>query len=296
MRKSIVAAATALTVVATGLVVAGVVGTARPATAALGDVPADCHVSASAYRSDGQGLTYRYSAKKTSTEALPGDKLSFVPTGLVGFASIGGEDFWEDRLLVTHPTDGHIHHVKRVAQRIDGVWKITELTVQRVESGFAGTRLLTMAWPYVYRIAGNSLYRYKFAYANGEPTISAPVKLSGGAWDTVNTLKYQRTVGTGSAATDVLLGTKSNGELKEWRVNYASPAAITSTVLKASGWSPFISLSRGFCDSRPNGRVLLGITAAGRASVHFDANATDGVGTDIKGGSLGLLGWTEKVY
>jgi hypothetical protein len=295
-RKSIMAAAAALAVVASGLAVAGVAVTARPATAALSDVPADCAVSMPAYRSDGQALAYRYSAGKTSTQAISGDKLGWVPTGLMTFSESGAEDFFENRSLVTHPTDGYIYHIKRVGQRIDGVWKITEHTVTRVKSGFAGTKLLTMEWPYLYRVAGTSLYRYKFAYSNGQPTISAPVKMPGTAWDTVNTLKYQRTSGTGSAATDVLIGTKSNGELKEWRINYASPVAITSKVLRGSGWAPFTSLNRGWCDSHPNGRVLLGITAEGRASVHFDANSTDGDGSDIKGGSLGLLGWTEKAY
>lgn len=293
MRKTIVAAATALTAVAAGLVVTS---TARPATAAIGDVPADCNVSAAAFRSDGQRLSYRYSARKTSTEEISGDKLGWVPTGIATFGSIGDATFWSNHTLATHPTDGHIYLVKRVAELKDGVWKITEQTVTRVKSGFAGTRLLTMAWPYFYRAAGTSLYRYKFAFSNGQPTISAPVKMPGTAWDSVRTLSHQRTVGTGSAAVNVLLGTKSNGELKEWRINYASPAKISSKVLKSRGWAPFVSVSTGFCNSRPDGRVLLGITAAGSASVHFDANETDGVGTDIKGGSLGLLGWTEKTY
>lgn len=293
MRKSILAAATALTAVAAGLVVTS---TARPATAALGDVPADCNVSAAAYRSDGQRLSYRYSVGKPSTEAVSGDMLGWVPSGLVTFSNIGAEDFWSNNSLATHPTDGHIYLVKRVANRIDGVWKITEHKVTRVKSGFAGTRFLTMAWPYVYRAAGTSLYRYKFAFSDGQPTISAPVKLPGTAWDTVRTLSHGRTVGTGSAAVDVMLGTKSNGELKEWRINYATPATITSKALKTKGWAPFVSLNIGYCNSHPNGRALLGITTAGSASVHFDANRTDGVGTDIKGGSLGPLGWTEKTY
>jgi hypothetical protein len=295
-RKSIMAAATAIAFVATGLVVTGVALTARPATAALSDVPADCSVSTAAYRSDGQRLTYRYSARTTSTQAISGDKLGWVPSGLVGFGSSGGSDWFRESNLVTHPTDGYIYLVKRAAERIDGVWKITEHTTTRVKSGFAGTRLLSMAWPYVYRTAGTSLYRYKFAFVDGKPTMSAPVKLAGSGWDTVNTLAYQRTSGTGSAAADVLIGTKSNGELKEWRINYASPAAITSKVLRTTGWAPFASLNTGFCDAHPNGRPLLGITAEGRASVHFDANETDGVGSDIKGGSLGLLGWTATAY
>ncbi|NIK57306.1 hypothetical protein [Kribbella shirazensis] len=296
MRRSIVAAATALTVVTAGLVVAGVVGTARSATAALGDVPADCSAATAAYRSDGQSLTYRYSGGKTSTQAISGDKLSWVPTGIAGFGSIGDATYAEDKMLATHPTDGYIYHVKRVAQRIDGVWKITELTTTRVKSGFAGTRALTMAWPYFYRLAGTSLYRYKFAYVDGKPTVSAPVTLPGSAWDTVNTLKYQRTDGTAGNPVDVLVGTKSNGELKHWRISYASPATISSKVLKASGWAPFTSLSVGWCDDHPAGRVLLGIKADGSASVHFDANQSDGDGSDIKGGSLGLLGWTAKAY
>jgi hypothetical protein len=131
--------------------------------------------------------------------------------------------------------------------------------------------------------------------ADGVPT--APVKLAGTAWDTVKTLTYERTEGTGSAAVDVLIGTKSNGELKEWRINRTSPtSAISSTVLKSVGWGAFTSLSTGYCQDHPNGRPLLAISAVGSASVHFDANKTDRSGTDIKGGSLGLLGWTARAY
>jgi hypothetical protein len=291
MRKSIVAAATALTAVAAGLVVTV---NARPATAALGDVPADCHVSVSAYRSDGHHLSYGYAAKKPSTEALPGDMLGWVPTGLVTFAEIGDATFRSNVSLATHPTDGHIYTVDRTASLVDGVWKITKHKVTRVKSGFAGTRFITMAWPYVYRAAGTSLYRYKFAFSDGKPTLSAPVQIPGPAWDNVRTLSYQRNAATGDA--DVLLGTKANGELKEWRIDYATPAKITTKVLKASGWASFASVGTGYCDAHPKARVLLGIKADGSASVHFDANRTDGLGTDIKGGSLGALGWTEKTY
>ena len=30
--------------------------------------------------------------------------------------------------------------------------------------------------------------------------------------------------------------------------------------------------------------------------MHFDAKKTDGIGTDIKGGSPGPLNWTAKAY
>jgi hypothetical protein len=120
--------------------------------------------------------------------------------------------------------------------------------------------------------------------------------LASTAWDTVNTLTYERTEGTGSAQVDVLIGTKSNGQLKEWRINLATPTSITSTVLQTTGWASFTSLSSGYCQNHPNGRPLLAITAAGAASVYFDANATDKLGTDIRGGSLGSLGWTGKAY
>jgi hypothetical protein len=52
----------------------------------------------------------------------------------------------------------------------------------------------------------------------------------------------------------------------------------------------------GYCSAHPDGRPLLGITPAGSASVHFDANAADGVGTDLVGGPIGSLGWTAKSY
>ncbi|MFC0625328.1 hypothetical protein [Kribbella deserti] len=295
MRKSLVATATALSMAAAGLVATGVV-IARPATAAIDDVPADCFVAAAAYRSDGQALSYRYSAKKPSTQAISGDKLGWVPTGLVTFLESGDDNGYRNRSLVTHPTNGYIYAVDRVVERVDGGWKATKHTVTRVKAGFGGTRLLTMAYPYLYRVAGTSLYRYKLSFSNGVPTLSAPLQLSSSGWDVVNTLAYERTAGVGSAAVDTLIGATSTGHLKEWRINYATPAKITGKSLRASGWGSFTSVNTGFCNSHPNGRALLGITADGRASVHFDANRTDGVGTDIKGGSLGSLGWTAKSY
>ncbi len=293
MRKTIVAAAVALSAVAGGLVV---IAAGRPAVAAVGDVPADCKHSVAAYRSDGQRLHYRYAERKTATESMAGDKLSWVPTGLVTFGSVGDDTSRADQNLATHPTDGHIYLVKRVAELVNGVWKITEHTVTRGPSGFAGTRSLTSAWPYIYRATATSLYRTKVSFSNGRPTFSTPVQIPGTAWGSVRTLSYQRTVGTGTAAVDVLRGTKANGELKEWRINHATPVKVSSKVLKPSGWAAFTTLSTGYCDSQPKGRLLFGITAAGSASAFFDADATDGVGTDIKGGSLGDLGWTEKAY
>jgi hypothetical protein len=297
MRKSIVAVAAALTVVATGLVVAGVVGTARPASAALSDVPADCSVSTAAYRSDGQRLTYVYADRLTSTKAYANDNLGWVPSAHQQIGASGDDTAFNSSEYAAHPTDGYIYLLSRRGELIDGTWKITKNTSTRVKAGFGGTRILAYGWPYLYRVAGSSLYRYtQSASSDGVPTLTSPVKLAGTGWDTVNTLTYERSGGTGSAAVDVLIGTKANGELKEWRINRATPTTITSKVLRASGWAPFTSLSTGYCDAHPDGRPLLGITAAGKASVHFDAKKTDGVGTDIKGGSLGSLGWTAKAY
>ncbi|TDD46399.1 hypothetical protein E1263_36725 [Kribbella antibiotica] len=293
MRRNILAAGIAVAVVATGL---AATVTARPASAALSDVPADCFALADAYRTDGQRLTYRYDAKKTSTEALPGDNLGWVPTALVPYGGIGADDWWKSQELATHPTDGNIYHLERQGDKIDGVEKITVHKVTRVAAGFGGTRFITMAWPYLYRAEGTSLYRYKFAWTDGTPTLSDRKALSGGDWETVQTLDYQRTIGTGATAVDVLTGTKSNGQLKEWRISHAAPAVVTSKVLKASGWGNFVTLGSGFCGNDPTGRPLLGITPKGVAAVYFDANAKDGLGTDIKGGSLGLVGWTEKSY
>jgi hypothetical protein len=162
-------------------------------------------------------------------------------------------------------------------------------------SGFAGTRILANG-TYLYRVAGTALYRYKVSYTNGKYVVSAPTTLRTTSWDSVKTLTYERTEGTGSAAVDVLIGTKTNGELKEWRINLANPATIGSTVLQTTGWAGFGTLSSGYCQSHQAGRPLLGITTAGAASIYFDANQSDRIGTDIKGGSLGSLGWTAKSY
>jgi len=291
MRKSILAAAAALAVAATGLVVV-----ARPTAAALSDVPADCSVSTAAYRSDGQRLTYVYSGQTTSTKAYANDNLGWVPTAHQQIGASGDDTSFRSTEYAARAGQDRLFKVIREGELVDGTWRIRSMSASHIGIGFAGARILASASPYLYHVAGSSLYRSTETYVDGVFTLSQPVKLAGTGWDTVNTLTYERSGGTGSAAVDVLIGTKANGELKEWRINRATPTTITSKVLRASGWGSFTSLSTGYCDAHPDGRPLLGITAAGRASVHFDAKKTDGVGTDIKGGSLGSLGWTAKAY
>lgn len=291
MRKFIVAATTSLTIVAAGVIVA-----AGPATASLSDVPADCNASTEAYRSDGQRLTYMYSGGSTSIRAYPNDNLGFVPTAHQRVTGGGSDTTFESVEYAAHPTRDELYRVVRQGELYGGAWSITSLTANHLTSGFAGTRILAKGSDYLYRVAGTSLYRYKLTYVDSVLTPTSPVRLASTNWDTVNTLVYERTGGTGSAAVDVLIGTKNNGELKEWRINRATPTTISSKVLKATGWAGFTSLSTGYCTAHPSGRVLLGIKATGAASVHFDAKATDGIGTDIKGGSLGTLGWTAKAY
>lgn len=296
MRKSILAAATALTVAATGIAVTGVGMPARPASAALSDVPADCSVFTAAYRSDGQRLSYGYSGGETSTRAYANDNLGWVPSAHQQIGGSGSDTIFRSTEYAAHPTDGWLYKLSRQGELVDGAWQVTAMSADRLKNGFADTHILATASPYLYRVAGTSLYRYTETYVDDVFTLSSPVQLAGTGWDTVNTLTYERTTGTGTAAVDVLIGTKANGQLKEWRINRATPTTITSKVLRGSGWAPFTSLSTGYCDAHPNGRPLLGITAAGAASVYFDANSTDGIGTDIKGGSLGSLGWTAKAY
>ncbi|TCC07920.1 hypothetical protein [Kribbella soli] len=290
MRKPILAGATALTVAAAGLV-----AVALPTTAAVSDVPADCGVSTAAYRSDGQRVAYVYSEQKTSILATVNDKLGWIPTALQQRGGGGDDTHFESTDYATHPTDGYIYLVRREGELVNGTWTITSSTATRLQAGFAGTRILAYGYPYLYRVAGTALYRYTQSPTTG--ALGSPVKIASTNWDTVNTLVYERSGGTGDAAVDVLLGTKANGELKEWRINRATPTNITSKVLKASGWSGITSLSTGSCNAHPDGRPLLAIaTSSGKASVHFDAKRTDGIGTDIKGGSLGALGWTAKAY
>jgi hypothetical protein len=201
--------------------------------------------------------------------------------------------------FATHPTDGYIYRLERAGEMTDvgGVWKMTKNTATRLTAGFGGTRILVYAHPYLYRVTGNSLYRYDVV---GEGMPTNRVKMPGTTWDTVKTLIDERIGGTNTAPVNVLMGTKSNGELKEWRVKWEwggpPPSSIPSTVLRPVGWGAFTSLSTGSCWNHPNGRALLAITAAGSASVHFDASAKDWDGSDIKGGSLGSLGWTAKAY
>ncbi|ONI68111.1 hypothetical protein BWI15_34270 [Kribbella sp. ALI-6-A] len=275
--------------------VAGLVLNSLPATAAVADVPADCGVYASAYRSDGQRLSYGYAGSKTSVTAYAGDKLAWVPSAQQQLGGAGDTDLFISTEVAAHPTDGYLYRLDRRGVRTDGVWKMTQNTATRLKSGFANTRILASG-TYLYRVAGTALYRYQLTWPNGVPTLSAPTTLKTTGWDSVKTLTYERTEGTGAAAVDVLVGTKTNGELKEWRINLATPTTIGSTVLRASGWSSFASLSTGYCSNHPAGRPMLAITAAGSASVYFDANQTDRLGTDIKGGSLGALGWTAKAY
>lgn len=290
VRRTILSAAAAFALAATGLIVMP-----SSAGAAVGDVPADCHVATSAYRSDGQRLTYKFAGSRASVESIQGDTLAWVPAAFQGYSEAGGLDSFTSSELATHPTDGYLYSLVRWGRRTDGVWEMTKNTATRITSGFGSTRILARGYTYLYRVTGDSLYRYTLNGFDRPPTDR--VQLPGTNWDNVNTLTYERTEGTGSSAVDVLIGTKTNGELKEWRINRTTPtSAISSTVLKSVGWAPFTSLSTGYCQDHPNGRPLLAITATGSASVHFDANQKDRIGTDIKGGSLGSLGWTAKAY
>jgi len=274
----------------------GATGAALPANAAVSDVPADCSTFTTAYHPDGRRVSYGYAAGKTSVTSYPGDTLAWVPSAWQQIGAAGDPYVFMSSEIATHPTDGYLYDIQRRGEQVDGVWRMTENTATRMAPGFADTRILVDGVDYLYRVAGSSLYRYTRSYTNGRYTVSAPLTLRTTGWDQVKTLTYARTEGTGGAAVDVLLGTKTNGALAEWRVNQATPTTIGSTTLRSSGWSGFGSVSTGWCEEHPAGRVLLGITPAGSASVHFDADQRDRIGSDIKGGSLGALGWTAKGY
>ncbi|WBQ05062.1 hypothetical protein [Kribbella sp. CA-293567] len=290
MRKPfLAAAATALAVAVTGLVVVN-----QPAGAALGDVPKDCQVSTAAYRSDGQRLTYTYNGGLVGTKAYAGDKLRWVPSALQQIGGSGDDTSFRSTEFAVHPTDGYLYRVSRRGELVDGAWRVPEVGVTRLEAGFGATRVLAYGYPYLYRVTGSALYRYTVDPSTGVP--AAAVRLATTGWSGVNSLVYERTAGTGAGAVDVLIGTDTGGQLKEWKINRATPTQVTAKALRLSGWSAFTSLSTGFCADHPAGRPLLAITAAGSASVQFDANMSDGLGTDIKGGSLGALGWTARAY
>ncbi|GAA0615158.1 hypothetical protein HPO96_25700 [Kribbella sandramycini] len=276
--------ASVLALTATGLVTG-------PAAAAP-VVPADCGVWTTAYQSSGQRVSYGYSNQQTAVESYPGDTLPWVPTAQQQLGAAGDTDLFISTELVTHPTDGYLYLLERRGERTNGIWKMTRNEATRLASGFANTRVLAYGYPYMYRVAGTSLYRYEVKYTNGAYTVSAPTQLASTNWNTVNTFTYERTEG----AVDILIGTKTNGELKEWRINRTTPTSIASTVLKTTGFAAFGSLSSGWCQDHPTARPLLAITPAGAASAYFDANATDRNGTDITGESLGALGWTGKAY
>ncbi|TDC30320.1 hypothetical protein [Kribbella albertanoniae] len=259
-------------------------------------VPTDCGVWTTAYQSSGQRVSYGYTNEQTEVRSYSGDTLPWVPTAQQQLGGAGDTDLFISSELVTHPTDGYIYALERRGERTDGVWKMVRNETKRLTSGFASTRVLAYGYPYLYRVAGTSLFRHEVSYSNGSWVVSAPVRLASTSWDTVKTFTFERTEGTGAAAVDVLVGTKSNGELKEWRVNRTTPTSISSTVLKATGFNTFTSLSTGYCQEHPAGRPLLGITAAGAASAYFDATANDRSGADITGGSLGSLGWTGRAY
>ncbi|GAA1696671.1 hypothetical protein GCM10009745_48440 [Kribbella yunnanensis] len=294
MRKTILSVAVAFVVAATGLVVLS-----SSSGAAVGDVPDDCAVATAAYRSDGQRLGYRYERNHDSPAqvlAIEGDRLPWVPTSVtLGNRWGGGGDSFNRLEFAVHPSDGYVYELDRAAERGDDhVWRMTKNTAKRLTGGFAGTRIIAYAYPYLYQVKGTALYRYTLTSEG----LTSRVKMPGTAWDTVKTLVYERAGGTDAVPVHVLIGTKANGELKEWRIKatIAPPTSIPSSVLRSTGWGSFTSVSTGVCETHLSGRALLGIAATGSVSVYFDANAKDWDGTDIKGGSLGDLDWTAKAY
>ncbi|GAA0581611.1 hypothetical protein HPO96_08110 [Kribbella sandramycini] len=286
--------------VAGALAAAGLVVVTSSSGAAVGDVPAGCAAVTSAYKSDGQRLFYRYernSDQPTKVESIPGDKLPWRPAALT-LGGVWGEsqDSFHREEFAAHPTDGYVYRIERAAERGDDrVWRMTQHKVTRLAAGFGGTRTLVYAYPYLYRFTAKSLYRYTVVGQEGIPV--DPVKMPGTGWGSIKTMIYERTGGTDAQPVDVLLGTTSAGALKEWRFRRGAPgSSIPSSVLRTTGWDTFTSLSTGSCEQHPEGRSLLAIQETGSVSWHFDANAKDSSGTDIKGGSLGALGWTEKAY
>ncbi len=131
--------------------------------------------------------------------------------------------------FAVHPTDGYVYKVSRRGELVDGAWKVA-VSATRLKSGFGSTRILAYGYPYLYRVTGSALYRYTVDPATGVP--SAAVRLASTGWGTVNTLVYERTGGTGAGTVDVLIGTDSGGQLKEWKINHATPTQITAKVLQ----------------------------------------------------------------
>jgi hypothetical protein len=123
MRKSIVSAATALAVVATGLAATGIVLADRPAAAALSDVPEDCFVTTAAYRADGQRLTYQVSFGTPSYQTYPNDILDWVPSAQQQVGATADETTFTRTDYAARPSDGRLVSVEGPPG--DGWWSRT---------------------------------------------------------------------------------------------------------------------------------------------------------------------------
>lgn len=275
-----------------GLVLTGASLTVAPAAqAAVKGVPTDCGVYSQAYRSNGQRVTYGYTSGKTLTIVKKNDKLTWQPKALQQWGAAGDSNVFISNDLAVHP-NGSLYDVYRRGTNTTA----TTVRVTRIASGWGDTRVLANSGDYLYRLTSKGLYRYTMSYSGSlaKPVSRKTVATTG--WSGVKTLVFERTEGTGAAKVDVLLGTTSGGQLREWRIKQSTPSSKSAKVLKSSGWKNVTSISTGYCDKHPSGRPILAINSSGAASVWFDKNAKDGKGTDIVGGDTKTRGWTARTY
>ena len=278
---------------------AATLGLAAPAQAAPAatdpSVPSTCGAGLNAVRSDGKPVWYQY-ADDTASSRIVGLNLGFVPPAMQNIGGAGDDTTSISDYYVVRP-DGALLDLHREGRlRPNGTWKYTQSTTVLVTSGWGGVRILGYGYPYLYAVSGDSLVRWKATYANGYVPIE-PVTVAATGFASVRTLSVGRVVDLGGGRqADALLTTLASGALVQLTVPYDTPTAMTSTTLKATGFGSYTSLGTGWCETG-DGLAMLGITDKGKAYVYYDADATDGSGADIVGGSVMVAkGWKATAY
>lgn len=279
-----VGAAAALTV--TGLVAAPSAGAAAPG------VPASCQVWWQAFSNGGTTYEYSYRSGKAARGPASSNALGWKPTSFQQRGAAGDDSVFQTNNLATS-AGGKLIAVKQVSRKSNG-WKVTQSTRTLQSSGWSGTRAFALGDRFSYRLVGGTLTRFRLEGGITSVTISDRRTVSTNR-SKVRSIVYERTVSApGTGKVDVLLANDSAGRLVEMRIPHDKPWQWKQTVLKSSGFGSFRTLSTYPCSTA--GRAIGGITSDGRMHVYYDAKATDGRGSDIRGGSTGSGGFTLTAF
>lgn len=156
----------------------------------------------------------------------------------------------------------------------------------RVATGMSAARLLAFAPNQgedrvmsgrLYSLnSRGELHRWQMDMFTGKVRVmyDRPVR-GGGSFADVRTLTFSR----GTQDVDVLLATRTDGSLVEYKIGRPRARLMATRVLKASGFGAYTSTTVGYCNVAD--RIIVGTTKDGVVYSTYDADSDDGSGADF---------------